>query len=206
MRGFFSNQHDGIDQTEYEENVRQRYGGTNTGAAFFGWLVSNSVMVLILALLSALGASIALWSNTNPADLTKTAGALGLFGSLTLLATLFVAYYAGGYVAGRMSRFNGTRQGFGVWVVGIFMTVALAVVGAALGANYNLLQQLNLPAIPVADNTLVSGGLATLLAGLIVSLLAAMTGGKVGAHYHHKIDKVGHGHHMPHTRHHFARG
>ena len=43
---------------------------------------------------------------------------------------LAVAYFAGGYVAGRMSRFDGARQGLGTWLLGLVVTVVLAVVGA----------------------------------------------------------------------------
>ena len=52
---------------------------------------------------------------------------------------LLVAYYFGGYVAGRMARFNGPRQGLGVWLIGLVVTVALAVAGALFGAEYNVL-------------------------------------------------------------------
>jgi hypothetical protein len=33
-----------------------------------------------------------------------------------LLVILFVAYYCGGYAAGRMGRFNGMKQGIAVWL------------------------------------------------------------------------------------------
>ncbi len=108
-----------------------------------------------------------------------------------LLAILLVAYYAGGYVAGRMSRFNGPRQGLGVWLIGLIVTVVLAVAGVVLGAEYNVLSQLNLPRIPVDEGSLTTGGLIALAAIVIGTLLASMAGGKQGTHYHRKIDRTG---------------
>ena len=48
-----------------------------------------------------------------------------------------------------MARFNGPRQGLAVWLLGLIVTVALAVAGVLLGAEYNVLSGLNLPRIPV---------------------------------------------------------
>jgi hypothetical protein len=78
-----------------------------------------------------------------------------------------------------------------VWVIGLIITVVLAVAGAVLGAEYNVLQQLNLPRIPVDEGSLATGGLIALLAIVIGTLLAAMAGGKQGTHYHRKIDRTG---------------
>jgi hypothetical protein len=102
-----------------------------------------------------------------------------------------VAYYAGGYVAGRMSRFSGSRQGLGVWVIGLAVTLVLAAAGVVLGAEYNVLSSLNLPRIPVDEGSLTTGGLVALAAIVIGTLLAAIAGGKVGTRYHRKIDRVG---------------
>ena len=57
-----------------------------------------------------------------------------------------------------MSRFDGARQGLGVWALGLVVTVALAVVGAVLGSEYNVLERLDLPRLPVGDSELATGG------------------------------------------------
>lgn len=173
-----------------EDIARQKFGGANLGAAFFGWLVANSITVLMVALLTALGSVVALSQNTNANELASNAGTVGLAGAVGLLVTLAIAYYAGGYVAGRMSRFDGGRQGIAVWSIGLVITIVLALAGAALGSNYNLLQQLNLPSIPVDGSSFTTAGLLTMLAGLVVAALAAMAGGKVGERYHHKVDEA----------------
>jgi len=173
---------------------RDEFGGLNWGSAFFGWLVAIGVASLLTAILSAAGAAIGL-TGTSPSQAgsqaSSNAGTVGIVGGIVLLVILGIAYYAGGYVAGRMSRFDGPRQGLGVWLVGLIVTVVLAVAGVLLGAKYNVLSQLNLPRIPVDEGSLTTGGLIALVAIVVVTLLAAMAGGKQGTHYHRKIDNTG---------------
>ena len=169
---------------------REEYGGINWGSAFFGWLVAIGVAALLTAILSAAGAAIGLTS-TSPSQAQSNADTVGIVGGIVLLVILGLAYYAGGYVAGRMSRFDGPRQGLATWLIGLIVTVVLGVAGVLLGAKYNVLSQLNLPRIPVDEGSLTTGGLIALLAIVAVTLLAAIAGGKQGTHYHRKIDRTG---------------
>jgi len=169
---------------------REEFGGLNWGSAFFGWLVAIGVASLLTAILSAAGAAIGLTSASS-SDASSNAGTVGIVGGIVLLAVLAIAYYAGGYVAGRMSRFDGPRQGLGVWLIGLIVTVVLAVAGVVLGAKYNVLSQLNLPRIPVDEGALTTGGLIALAAIVIGTLLAAIVGGKAGTHFHRKVDRAG---------------
>jgi hypothetical protein len=102
-----------------------------------------------------------------------------------------IAYYCGGYVAGRMSRFDGARQGFGAWLFGIAVTLLLALAAVILGSEYNVLEQMNLPALPVGESTLTTGGAIALAAVVLGTLLAAIVGGKAGERYHRKVDRAG---------------
>jgi hypothetical protein len=166
------------------------YGGTNWGAAFFGWIVAVGVGALLTALLSAAGAAIALTELTGE-EAADSAETISLVGGIALLLVALISYFAGGYVAGRMSRFDGPRQGLGVWLIGLIVTVVLAVAGVLLGAKYNVLSQLKLPRIPVDEGSLTTGGLIALIAIVAVTLLGAIAGGKQGTHYHRKIDRTG---------------
>ena len=184
----------GTETRDVVARQREEYGGINWGAAFFGWLVAIGVASLLIAILSAAGAAIGLTS-TSPSQAGSqaqdNADTVGIVGGIVMLVILGLAYYAGGYVAGRMSRFDGPRQGIGVWLIGLIITVALAVAGVLLGAEYNVLSQLDLPRIPVDEGSLTTGGLIALVAIVLVTLLAAIAGGKQGTHYHRKIDKTG---------------
>ena len=112
-------------------------------------------------------------------------------GGIAVLVVLFLAYLAGGYVAGRMARFDGVRQGLAVWVIGLVVVIVLAAAGAILGAKYNVLQSLNLPRIPIDEGTATTAGIIALVAVLIATLVGAIVGGSLGARYHRKVDRVG---------------
>ena len=171
---------------------RDRFGGIKWGAAFFGWLSANGLAVILLALLSAAGVALGLANDVDTADeAAQQAETVGLSGGIAVLVALFLAYLAGGYVAGRMARFDGVKQGLATWLIGLIVVLLLAVAGAVLGAQYNVLSQLNLPRIPVDEGTATTAGIVTLLAILLVTLLGAIIGGKIGDRFHRKIDRVG---------------
>jgi hypothetical protein len=168
---------------------REEFGGINWGAAFFGWLVAVGLGALLVGLLAAAGAAVGLTALSD-ADVTGDATDIGLGGAIALLAALAIAYFAGGYVAGRMSRFDGARQGLGTWLVGLAVTVALAIVGVVLGSEYNVLERLELPAVPVGDSELATGGVLALAIVVVGTLIAAVAGGKSGERYHRKVDRA----------------
>jgi hypothetical protein len=172
-----------------EARIRQRdeFGGINWGAAFFGWVVAVGIGVLLTAIVSAAGAAIGL-TDSNTAK--SNADTIGIVGGALLIAIAVISYYSGGYVAGRMSRFDGARQGFGVWLLGLVITLLVAGAGAILGDQYNVFEQLKLPRIPVSTSDLTTGGAIALAAIVIGSLLAAVAGGKVGQRYHRRVDRA----------------
>ena len=104
---------------------------------------------------------------------------------------LAIAYYCGGYVAGRMSRFDGARQGIGAWAVGLLITLAVAIArrGGRVGVQRGRTRQ---PAAP-ADRveTLTTGGAIASVLILLGTLLFAALGGIAGSRYHHKVDRAG---------------
>src|SRR3954449_12531515 len=169
-----------------------RFGGIKWGAAFFGWLSANGLAVILIAILSAGGVALGLAQNVDTADeAANQASEIGIGGGIAVLVVLFLAYLAGGYVAGRMARFDGARQGLAVWLVGLIVVLVLAAAGAILGAKYNVLGQLNLPRIPVDEGTATTAGIITLVAILLVTLLGAVLGGKLGDRFHRRVDRAG---------------
>jgi amino acid transporter len=174
-----------------EARLRQRdeFGGFNWGAAFFGWIVAIGIGVLLTAIVSAAGAAIGL-TDASVKDAQNNADTIGIVGGALLILIAVIAYYAGGYVAGRMSRFDGARQGFGVWLFGLILTLVVAAAGAILGDQYNVFEQLKLPRIPVSTSDLTTGGIIALAAIALGSLVAAIAGGKVGERYHRRVDRA----------------
>ena len=177
---------------------RERFGGMKFGAGFFGWLTATGLAVLLLAILAAAGVAFGITSNSNVNQAvqqanngTGTAKTVGLIGAIVLLVILFLAYYAGGYVAGRMARFDGFKQGLGVWLWAIITTAVIAAVAAIAGSKYNILANLNLPRIPVKEGSVTTVGIIAIAAALLAALLGALLGGKVGTRYHRKVDAAG---------------
>jgi hypothetical protein len=169
---------------------REEFGGINWGSAFFGWLVSVGMAAILLGLLSAAGAAFGL-SEVSDAEAEQNAETIGIVGGVLLILVLAIAYGCGGYVSGRMSRFDGGRQGLAVWALGIAVTIVLAVFGALFGQEYNVLERLNLPRIPIEEGSLTAGAAVALVVTVLATLIAAMVGGKTGERFHKKVDKLG---------------
>lgn len=172
------------------ERQRDEFGGFSWGAAFFGWLAAAGLAGILTGILSATGAVLALNEVGNTVSGTE-AETIGLAGGIGLLVVLAVAYFCGGYVGGRMARFDGARQGFAVWAWGLIIAAAVAALALIGGTKYNVLDALNLPRIPIDQGTLSTGGFIALAAALLTSLLFAVLGGKVGERFHRKVDRAG---------------
>ena len=166
---------------------RDRFGGVRWGSAFFGLLSAIGLAAILLGIAAAAGVAFGL-SEINDVR-TGTADTIGLGGAILLLAILALSWYCGGYVAGRMARFDGVRQGIGVWVWTLVIAGALAIAAVIGGSDYNVLQQLNLPNVAVGDQSLTTGGWLTLAAAVVVTLIFAIAGGKAGDLFHRRVDR-----------------
>jgi hypothetical protein len=169
---------------------RERFGGADGTAIFFGWLSALGLAALLVAVVAAAGTRLGFANNVTTSDATSNAGTIGIVGAAILVVVLLLAYYAGGYVAGRMARFDGGRQGFRVWLLGLLVTIAAAVAGWIGGSQYNIFEQLNLPRIPVKEGDIATGAVITLVVVLVGTLLAAVAGGKAGDRYHARVDSL----------------
>ena len=166
--------------------VQERFGGVKLGAAFFGWLVAVGMTVLLSGLVALVAA---LW-RAGGAALPADAAAVGTTGMVTVLAVLAVAYFTGGYVAGRLARFDGARNGLCTWLVGLVGTVLAAIAAAVLATRLPAMALPTLP-VPVPDvSTLTIGGAVLLAAIVVVTALAAALGGRLGERFHRRVDRA----------------
>jgi hypothetical protein len=178
------------DEGEYVEvGVRERFGGVNWGAGFYGWLVAVAMTVLLTGLAGAVVGILdrLLPGFPGPADLAPST--LTVAAAATLVVVLMAAHFAGGYVAGRMSRFDGGKQGAGVWITGLLMTMTVGGAGLMFGWQYNVFARVDLPSFSLPPETLGIAGAGAAVAALLGTLLAAIGGGKVGRGYHRKVDE-----------------
>lgn len=168
------------------ERQHEEFGGVAWGSAFFGWLTAIGLGALLAGILSAVGAALAL---TDGTQIEAGGETIGIVGGIALLVVLAISYFCGGYVAGRMARFDGARQGVGVFVWAIVISALLALAAVIGGSEYNVLQRIDLPRLPVDEGTMTTGGIIALVAGLVTMLVAAIFGGKVGERFHRKVDR-----------------
>jgi hypothetical protein len=166
------------------------YRGFKFGAAFFGWLIAISMSVLLMAAVSAAALGTAQILDYTTSDAKAQPGAASLTAAGVSIFMLTLAFYIGGYVAGRLARFDGGRQGFGVWMIALLVGVLAGGAGWVLDNQYGLLDDLNRPNVALADNTLLLGSIAAAAALLVLTLLAAILGGKSGRRYHDRIDEL----------------
>jgi hypothetical protein len=167
---------------------RDRFGGISWGSAFFGLLSAVGLASLLLGVVVAAGVAIGVSEVQDTAKGTNDT--IGIGGGIALLAVLAIAWYCGGYVAGRMARFDGAAQGVGVWAWTVLAGAVVAVLAAIGGDDYNVFHQLNLPNIAVGDASLTTGGIVVLICAVAVTLVCAAMGGIAGDRFHRRVDRV----------------
>ncbi len=174
---------------------KERYGGIKWGSAFFGWLTATGTAVILTGLLVAAGTAVGVSSGLDATDAQRKAGTIGVVGGITLLAVLLVAYFCGGYVAGRMARFSGVKQGLAVWIWAVVIAVVAAIAVAALGDKYNVLDRLGgFPRLPVGGGSMTTGAIVAIVIALVAALVGAILGGLAGMRFHRRVDRAGLGH------------
>ncbi|MCS5732440.1 hypothetical protein [Herbiconiux daphne] len=172
---------------------KEKFGGFKFGSAFFGWLTATGTGVILTALLAATGAAIGLGVTDNGQNLDEgDTTTIGIIGAIALVVVLLVSYFAGGYVAGRMARFDGVKQGLAVWLWAVVIAIVVAIIGAIAGSQFNLLGNLNsFPRIPINEGALTTTGIITAIVLALASLAGALLGGAAGMRFHRKVDRAG---------------
>jgi len=194
----------GLDRRSVVARQRAEFGGVKIGSAFFGWLTATGLAVLLTALVAGIGVAVGLGTDLNANQAANNPQAVSLAGAVALMVILFLSYYCGGYVAARMARFNGARQGLAVWLWALLATIIVAIIAAAAGDKFDVLARLNgFPRLPINEGQLPVAGIVTALALAAVSLVGAILGGLAGMRFHRRVDKAGL---EPATRGHADRG
>jgi hypothetical protein len=174
---------------EREDRLRDMYGGVDWLASFLGF-----VFVVVVGSLFSLVAGLVLGPLGFSLDVGGEIGAAAITGLALVAVLIFLAYFFGGYVAGRLARFDGGRNG-AMLLLWTFMAVALLVLAGGVFRGF-------MPAgfaETIQDNVLSTiGGLtqlglvgAVVAAGaLLAALLGGVLGGRLGSRYHAEIDRT----------------
>jgi hypothetical protein len=178
------------------EREKERFGGIKIGSAFFGWLAAVGTGVLLAALVAGIGTAIGLDFAGGLDEAADAAAAnadtIALVGAIALIVVMFIAYYCGGYVAGRMARFNGAKQGLMVWVWGVVVAIVVGIVALVGGDAFTNLSNVDgLPRIIPLDGDTTAASIITAIILALAMLAGAVLGGMAGMRFHRRVDRVG---------------
>ncbi len=177
-----------------EERLRDVYGGVDWLASFIGCvfaLICAGVLLLLISglVLSPLGFTLDLQDQEiNSAIIT---------GLVIVGFVLFISYFLGGYVAGRLVRFDGGRNGAATVAWGILLSVIFAIFGFLLAgllpaSVFGLLRGLQSSIQSAVGNLATLGlvGAGIIVGALLLMLLGGLLGGSIGNRYHTRIDRT----------------
>ncbi|HEY7150164.1 MAG TPA: hypothetical protein VH391_00635 [Solirubrobacterales bacterium] len=169
---------------------RQEFGGRiQWEAVFFGLLAAVGLTACLVAIvLGALIAAGVLSSHESAAALVDQ---MMVGGGAISLAILALGYLTGGYVAARMARFDGWRQGLGVWLLSLLVVIAAAITAWIAGGQLDPTESISLPSNPVDEGPLHQGAAVIAPVLAVLPLLAALLGGVLGDRFHRAVDRAG---------------
>jgi hypothetical protein len=175
-----------------EDRLRDMYGGVDWLASFLGFvfaLVAGAIFSAVVGVvLAPLGFS---------PNLTGSLGAAVITGLVLLGVLIFLTYFFGGYVAGRLARFDGGRNGamLLVWTLltGLLLVLAAGVFSGFLpdGATAAIGSTMN-GVLSALDSLSQAGvvGIVVVVAALLLALIGGFLGGRLGSRYHAEIDRT----------------
>lgn len=153
------------------------FGKLSLLAVVAGMLVAYGAFAVIAAIAGSVVEAIDAEANVSDYDWET----VSLVGGLVLAAVLFLSYFFGGYVAGRMARRAGLVNGIAVFVLGVIVAAVVGGVAALLTDTDQVQSNLRNVGIPTTGDDWQNlgstiGGIAALLLMLAGSVLGAMKG------------------------------
>jgi hypothetical protein len=169
---------------------RQEFGGRiQWEAVFFGLLAAIGLGACLTAMV--LGGLVAAGVMSLHEDGETLVDHMMAAGGAIAVAILALAYLCGGYVAARMARFDGWRQGLGIWLLSLIVVAAAAVTAWIAGGELDPAKSINLPSNPVDQGPLHRGAAVIGPILVVLPLIAALIGGVLGDRFHRAVDRAG---------------
>ena len=178
---------------EREDRLRDMYGGVDWLASFLGF-----VFAALVAVLFSLVAGLVLAPWGFSLNLGGEIGAAVITGLVLVALLIFLTYFFGGYVAGRLARFDGGRNG----AMLLLWTLAAALLAALVGGIFssflpasisgNVRDFIQNNALSTIGNLAQLGlvGILVAIGAVLVALLGGFLGGRLGSRYHSEIDRT----------------
>ena len=161
-------------------------GRVQLETAFFGLLSAVGLAALLVAML--LGALFAVGAARAGETAADQVDRVAAGGGAIAIAILALAGLTGGYVAGRMARFAGWKQGLAVWLLGALAGAVVLLTAWIAGGDLDPVKSIDLPSVPVDAGPLSNGPLLVAVAGL-VALATSLAGGVLGERFHRALDR-----------------
>ncbi len=175
---------------EMHRRERREFGGRiQWEAVFFGLLAAIGLGASVVAMV--LGGMVASGVTSFHEDAASLVDHVMTGGGLIPIAILALSYLAGGYVAARMARFDGLRQGLGLWLLSLVMAMAVAITAWIAGGDVDPTRSITLPSNPIDEGPLSGSGWAILAVGVLVPLIFSIAGGALGERFHRAVDRAG---------------
>jgi hypothetical protein len=162
--------------------ARRRFGGFDLGAVLAGLLAAVGMTALLGGLAGAIG------TVGYQMDVQRDREAMSAGGFITGLVVLVLSFLVGGWVAGRVARYDGGVNGFASAVFFVLLSAVVAGLGAWFGDQYDVFASIRLPQWFTSE-TNTSAAVLSAIAALVVVLAAGWLGGLAGSRYHRRADK-----------------
>ena len=162
--------------------ARERFGGLDIPATLVGMLTALALLVLLGGLIGA-----AIGAIGYQRGLENAVEELSIASLVGGIVTLFVSFVIGGWAAARIARYDGARNGLmtGIWT--ILLAAVLSALAAWLGAEYDVLRNVELPQWFSTD-ALTTAGIVSAVVAIAAMLLGGLVGGLWGERYHRRAD------------------
>jgi MFS family permease len=171
-----------------EESLREAYGGVDLLASFVGCVFALLCGGVLLSLSGLALAPLGFTLNLEGRQIDNAV----ITGIALVGLVLFLSFFFGGYVAGRLVRFDGGRNGAMTVAWGVVLSIFIALFGSFLpGGLFVLLQNFfENNVLPAVGGLTGLVALGIVLGALILELLGGFLGGRLGIRYHTRIDNA----------------
>ena len=146
-----------------------------------GVLVAYGAVLVLLAVVAGIGDALGVdTAGLSDAEWRE----LGVGAAIALGVVLFISYFFGGYVAGRMGRRSGVAHGLLVFLLGLAVIAAVAAITSATADGDAISDELRNQGIPTAADDWRDIGIFAGIRVLAAMLPGALAGGAKGERWH----------------------
>jgi hypothetical protein len=152
-------------------------------SALAGVLVAYGAFAVLAALVGAVAVAIGLDAELASNDWAT----FGMGSAATVTVVAFVAYWFGGYVAGRMARRAGLVNGLAVFALALVLVVVVGAIAASQADTEAIQANLRSLGLPTTGAEWTGVGTVAGIGTLVGMLLGAGIGGVVGERWHSEL-------------------